>query len=144
MDFTPLVHLKKLAISYFVNILDRNRGGNRWRIPVSRTLARLANLQELHITVHRSAVTAPLPPWLAQLPAFVGLGIESEHEAPSGVFMDSLRAMTGLKTLSVMGELDDRDGQFMDTIARMSRLTSLVIQSDKKGVAATGTRRGRL
>eukprot|EP00897_Mesotaenium_endlicherianum_P008048 jgi/Mesen1/7271/ME000373S06348 len=127
MDFSGQAHLKKLAIDYSITFPESSRDGDRWRVPVSTTLARLANLQELHITVQHYSVSAPLPPWLAQLPAFVGLEIFSEEEAPSRAFLDFVRTATGLRKLTFYGYLED--GRGMDVISWLGHLTSLTLYS---------------
>eukprot|EP00897_Mesotaenium_endlicherianum_P008055 jgi/Mesen1/7278/ME000373S06344 len=127
MDFSAQVHLRKLTIDFSIIFPYAYQDGDRWRMPVSTSLAQLANLQELHITVQQPSAVAPLPLWLAKFPAFVRLEIFSEEWHPSLLFLDSVCAMTGLKQLSLEGYLED--GRGMDVIPWLNRLTSLILYS---------------
>eukprot|EP00897_Mesotaenium_endlicherianum_P006097 jgi/Mesen1/5515/ME000279S04723 len=117
MDFAPQTHLKKLTLdwrsqSFPLKDLDG------CCFPVSHTLAQVASLQELHIRVAHLAV--PLPPWLAELPAFAGLRLRGD---PGISVLDPEASMTQLRELSIQSSLVGT--REMDAVSRMSHLTAL-------------------
>eukprot|EP00897_Mesotaenium_endlicherianum_P010753 jgi/Mesen1/9706/ME000069S09105 len=94
------------------------------RIPVSPTVAQLAGLQRLHISIsnqHQSGLP-PLPPWLAEVPAFVKFGYQIGRNSSPRLLMDSLRVMTGLQELLLIALEED-----CNVVSCMSQLTSLVL-----------------
>eukprot|EP00897_Mesotaenium_endlicherianum_P001734 jgi/Mesen1/1589/ME000134S00698 len=137
LDFTPQVHLKKLTLGVayhlYLEIPDRWTGG--FCIPVSTTLTQLAGLEELHISVDKLAEEAPLPPWLAELPAFVGLRLLEMNGAPCSSFLNSLGRMTRLKELVMTGVTFIESE--MDAVSKLSHLTSLVLEESSIGTSMT-------
>eukprot|EP00897_Mesotaenium_endlicherianum_P006718 jgi/Mesen1/6074/ME000031S05345 len=127
LDFTPQVHLKKLTLSVRYDPLPRFTGG--FCIPVSTTLTQLAGLEELHITVDEFAEEAYLPPWLAELPAFVGLRSVNMNGAPCSSFINSLARMTSLEELFLTGVTFNASE--MGAVSKLSHLTSLIIEESK-------------
>eukprot|EP00897_Mesotaenium_endlicherianum_P006728 jgi/Mesen1/6083/ME000031S05352 len=124
MDYTRQVHLKKLTLDFIHlrKITFPDCIGGEYSIPVSTTLAQLAGLQELHFKVGDLAKVATLPPWLAELPAFVGLRVDFD-ENPCSSFLDSLGKMTSLKELVMTGHLVNAPEY--EVVSQLRCLTSL-------------------
>eukprot|EP00897_Mesotaenium_endlicherianum_P008025 jgi/Mesen1/7250/ME000373S06321 len=126
LDFASQARLRKLTLDccqLSAGPLGALDGGRYF--PVSPTLAQVASLEELRISVH--FLDAPLPPWLAELPAFFGLKIWDHSDAPPPV-VASLRSMTGLRELALQClEVGPKE---MDLISRMRQLTTLELRWD--------------
>eukprot|EP00897_Mesotaenium_endlicherianum_P004043 jgi/Mesen1/3667/ME000202S02758 len=123
MDFAPQARLKRLTLNYLdLSIFSKRLDTPHF--PVSTSLARLASLEELCLRLH--TLKMPLPPWLAELPAFVGLRISLPRDLPPQV-EHSVRLVTGLRELSIQCyEVGARE---MDLVSRMTRLTALQLHS---------------
>eukprot|EP00897_Mesotaenium_endlicherianum_P006716 jgi/Mesen1/6072/ME000031S05340 len=127
MDFSQQVQLKKLTFDFSNIFEDLADLPNEFCIPISKTIALLVNLQELHVHVEHLAEVASLPPWLADFPAFVGFRIQESQDPLCSVFLDSLGRMTGLKEVVMFGHA--LEGPECEAISKLSQLTSLVIMS---------------
>eukprot|EP00897_Mesotaenium_endlicherianum_P005703 jgi/Mesen1/5160/ME000256S04339 len=129
LDLTPQARLKKITLNYCSRHFPSDALDGRC-VPVSPTLRQLAGLRELHISMSHSG--APLPLWLAEVPAFASLLvlIDSDTE-PS--FLESVGRMTGLRKLGILSF--DRCSQdslvaTVDAVARLSHLTALYFKVD--------------
>eukprot|EP00897_Mesotaenium_endlicherianum_P003511 jgi/Mesen1/3188/ME000184S02252 len=120
LDFASQAHLKTLTLRHSFRSSYASQEFLGRCLPVSRTLAQLASLQELHVEV--DYLTVSLPPWLAKLPALAGLKIDNFLGAPPPV-VASVRSMTGLRALAL--GCKQAGAREMDLVSSMSQLTSL-------------------
>eukprot|EP00897_Mesotaenium_endlicherianum_P006105 jgi/Mesen1/5522/ME000279S04728 len=121
MDFASLAHLKKLTLDFRKISLPSQYLNGRC-FPVSRTLAQVASLEEIHISVKN--LSSPLPPWLAALPALAGVRLTGN---PGASVLDPEASMTQLRELSIRSfAMGARE---MDAVSRMTRLTALQLVS---------------
>eukprot|EP00897_Mesotaenium_endlicherianum_P008972 jgi/Mesen1/8102/ME000435S07277 len=124
MDFSSLVHLKTLTLSYSAKCSP----GSRVRMPWSRSILGLPRLEALHMGLDEVGQVCHLPLWLAELRAFASLTFFS-HLDDHLQGLPYSDVLANLRELVIRRDCDSFHPGSLATIARLQAMTSLQVMT---------------